>query len=362
MKKILLLAILSFAVNSFSVAQQGLENVIVERYYKSDANDATLNSTGGVLPVGSITYRIYLDMLPDYIFQSAYGDPNHECRIETSTLFFNNEDRGAIHPTFNFNYCDDNTVMLDSWLSAGAACAGRLGILKSQDDGVGTVVNSDGILLNTDPIMGIPLTQQDGLIAGTPQSVITAGIGTEIAVFDAQNDGTNGPVFSTFNGAWATINGATGPDPALNQVLIAQITTDGVFSFSLNVQIRNQITLAVENYVANNATGAEILFPALNYISTTTSLNDQTTENPTFGIYPVPANSHATIAVNASKIQQNAKYSIYDILGNKIAEKDLGMISGISKHDLDLSAISAGIYFVELDINGFISTKKIIRN
>ncbi len=361
MKTISILFICLFAFGLHSQSQ-GLENVIVEKYYISDANDATVNSTGGVLPVGSVTYRVYLDLLPDYIFQSAYGDPNHLLKIETSTLFFNNEDRGAIHPTFNFSFCDDNTVMLDSWLSAGAACNGRFGVLKADDDGMGTVINSDGVLQNQDPMMGIPLTQQDGLMltAVSPEPVITVGIGTEIGVFDAQNDGTNGPLFATNNGAWACINGGVGADPVTNRVLIMQITTDGVFSFKLNVQIRNQITLAIEAYVADSAMVGETEFNALEYNSSV-SVNELATSNPTFGLYPVPASDHLTMAVNVYNDNQNVSYSIIDLLGSKIASKDIGSLSGSTRHDIDLTGISAGIYFIELDVNGYKSTRKFIK-
>lgn len=359
MKKILPVILLLTILGVNNIQAQGLENIIVEKYYISDANDATVNSIGGVLPVGSVTYRIYVDMLPDYIFQDIYGDPNHECRIETSTLFFNNEDRGAVHPNFNFNYCKDNTVMLDSWLSVGGACAGRLGILKDQDDGVGTVSNNDGVLQNNDPLAGIPLTQQDGLIAGTPEPVVSVGIGTELMVFDSQNDGTNGPVFSTFNGAWASLNGSVGPDPALNQVLVAQITTDGDFSFKFNVQIRNQTTLTVENYVASNPIGNEILFAGLNY---TVGLNNVADSKPTFGLYPVPAHDVTTLSIANTQNQQKVDYKIYDILGNVILEKSLGLISGITKHQVDISTLANGIYFLELNVNGTTSSKKLIKN
>ncbi len=359
MKRILpvILFLAIFGLNNTQA--QGLENIIVEKYYISDANDATVNSVGGVLPVGSVTYRIYVDMLPDYIFQDVYGDPNHECRIETSTLFFNNEDRGAVHPTFNFNYCSDNTVMLDSWLSVGGACGSRMGILKDQDDGVGTVINNDGVLQNIDPLAGIPLTQQDGLIAGTPEPVVSVGLGTELMVFDSQNDGTNGPVFSTFNGAWASLNGSVGPDPALNQVLVAQITTDGDLSFQFNVQIRNQTTLTVENYVASNPIGNEILFTGLNY---TVGLNNVADHKSTFGLYPVPAHDATTLSISTSQNQQKADYIIYDILGNVVTKKSLGLVSGISKHQVDISALANGIYFLELNVNGTTSSKKLIKN
>ena len=72
MKKILLS--LTFAAASFiASAQNGLERVVVETYYISDANDTNANIDGGTLPIGSVTYRIYADMLPGYKFQAAYG-------------------------------------------------------------------------------------------------------------------------------------------------------------------------------------------------------------------------------------------------------------------------------------------------
>jgi len=359
MKK--LLPFVLFSILGASVAAQGLENIVVEKYYISDANDATANSLGGVLPVGSVTYRVYLDMLPDYIFQSAYGDPNHECRIETTTLFFNNEDRGSIHPTFNFSYCDDNTVMLDSWLSVGAAAAGQLGVLKINDNGVGTVVNGDGVLQNTDPLMGIPLTQEDGLIAGTPEPVVSVGIGTEITVFDAQNDGTNGPVFSTYNGAWASLNGSVGADPALNHVLLMQITTDGDFSFSLNVQIRNQTTFVVENYVGSNPVGTEVLFPALNYTSIGSSLDDVNAEF-SLNLFPNPTKGVMTLNIQALNSSKESGYKIYDLIGKEIISEQLGEISGLHKHELNVSKLPNGFYFIEVTLDGVSQTVRFVKN
>ena len=358
MKNILLLSLLT--IGSFGSYAQGLENIIVEKYYISNANDATANSLGGVLPVGSVTYRVYIDMLPDYVFQSAYGDPNHVCSITTTTLFFNNEDRGAVHPTFNFNYCDDNTVMLDSWLSVGAASAGRFGVLKSLDDSLGTVVNGDSVLQNNDPMMGIPLTQQDGLIAGTPESVITVGIGTEILVFDAQNDGTNGPVFSTNNGAWASVNGSVGPDPVVNQVLLMQITTDGEFCFNLNLQIRNQITFGVENYVASNPIGNEIMFAGLTYCSTT-GIDDYYSS---FGLnlFPNPSNGIVMLEISPMEISKESSFKVFDLTGREVMSADLGEVSGIYKSEINLNELPNGFYFVEVSLDGSTQTVRVVKN
>ena len=136
------------AVNS-GFAQHGLENILVEKYYISDAKDAAAK-LGGHLPVGSVTYRIFVDMLPAYRFQAAYGVPGHELRIATTTSFFNNEDAGATTANeIPKNKLQDNTVMLDSWLSVGAAAQNNAAIPKVSDTS-DAILHVDGILQNAD--------------------------------------------------------------------------------------------------------------------------------------------------------------------------------------------------------------------
>ncbi len=260
MKKILLSFVLIF-LGVFSQAQNGLENIIVEKYYISNAADAAGSS--GILPVGSVTYRIYADMLPGYKFQMAYGNASHNLKMTTTTSFFNNEDYGSTTPNFSKTNARKNTVMLDSWLSVGAACNSNFGVMKSEDDGVANAVNLNGLLANTDPAMGIALTTQDGFLAGSPESVTMVGITTQADVF---GDGTaNGNSFILNGAAWSCLNGAVGPT-ATNRVLIAQITTDGVFHYELNIQIGTP-TGGVQNYVSSNPTmyngQMEITIPSL---------------------------------------------------------------------------------------------------
>jgi len=259
MKKTLLglyLILLVFSIH----AQNGLEKIIVEKYYVSDTNDASGSS--GTLPVGSVTYRIFVDMLPGYNFQAAYGSPTHTLVLKTSTTFFNNTDFGNITPSYSKHNAAKNTVMLDSWLSVGGACAGYLGVLKSDDNGVGTVVNADGLLQNADTSAGIPLTTQDGIIAGIVPTFTTIGLTNETNVF---NDGSaNGNIFTTKNGAWTCLTGAKGHDSVTNRVLIAQITTDGVFHYELNIQIGTPQGGREQYVVSNPEPGTdEITIPSL---------------------------------------------------------------------------------------------------
>ena len=53
-----------------------LQKVIVEKYYISDANDAT-DTLGGGINIGSTTYRIYVDLAPGSLLKKIYGDANH---------------------------------------------------------------------------------------------------------------------------------------------------------------------------------------------------------------------------------------------------------------------------------------------
>ncbi|MBL7925060.1 MAG: T9SS type A sorting domain-containing protein [Bacteroidia bacterium] len=376
MKKYTLVICLFFAA-IFAKAQSGLEGIIVEKYYVSDANDTMANMDGGVLPIGSVTYRIFVDMLPGYTFQACYGVPGvagqcpaHELKIETSTLFFNNEDRGAVHPTIPFSSTDNNTVMLDSWLSVGAACNGWFGIPKVEDNGVGTVVNSYSpqVLQNNNAAAGIPLTQQDGLIQvlnRTPLSVTEVGLTSPVNIlemFNNQNDGTNGPSFITSNGAWSALGGTMGPDSITNKVLIAQITTDGVLTFELNVQLGTPIPGLSESYVARNAACGEFLDSTLIYNSSLTSGTWQVaTEGPAFSLYRNPTSDYFNMMIFASRKAGNYSYAIYTLDGKKVSGHALGMLQGDSMHPVDLSALSSGTYIVELNADGLSTARRVVK-
>lgn len=359
MKKItLVLNLLLLGASAY--AQNGLEQIIVEKYYVSDANDTMVNSSGGMLPVGSVTYRIYADMLPGYKFQAGYGVPGHELRFETTTLFFNNEDRGATSPTFTYSQAADNTVMLDSWLSVGAACNNYFGVMKSDDDGLGTIVNNDGVLQNADTSAGIPLTVQDGFVAGTPEPVTIVGITTEIAMFDNQNDGSNGPLFTTDNGSWASLYGSIGPDTVANKVLIAQMTTDGTFSFELNIQIGTP-SGDVENYVARDPVGNEIVIPSLIFNSLTIGVQDLETTTSGFHVYPNPVNDVFTLEINSDEAGKNNFFRIYDLVGKTVMQQNLTTTAGKSRENVNITNLPQGQYIIEVSLNGKISREKIIK-
>ncbi len=247
-------------------AQNGLESVIVEKYYVSNAADAA--ASVGALPVGSVTYRVYADMLPGYKFQAMYGVSAHILKINSTTPFFNNEDRGKNTGSIATAFINDNSVALDSWFSAGGAAVGNMGILKSEDNGVANLITACPILQNVDPTAGIGLMTQDGMQTGTPVAVTFVGLTTELDVFDATSQ--VGSTFQTSNGSIAALTGAVGPVPSTNKVLLGQFTTTGNFHFELNIQIGTP-TGGTQNYVSSSPVGTEISIPSLVFTANPTA-------------------------------------------------------------------------------------------
>jgi hypothetical protein len=250
-----------------SSAQQGLEKVIVEKYYISNAYDTSANKYAGKLPVGSTTYRIYADLLPGYKFSAAYGSPEHTLKIATTTTFYNNTDHGAIIPNvIPYRTLRKNTVMLDSWLSVGAAGEDCYGILKTDDDTLETIKHEKKFLANTKKSMGIPLNQKDGILRNdnVPRPTFFH-IDNEAKIFDGNHPGG---LFEVKDGAWACLEGSKGADSLTNnRVLIAQITTDGELSFELNIQVASPIRGVSQRFVARNPIEDEICIPSLIYTS-----------------------------------------------------------------------------------------------
>jgi len=220
-----------------------LENVIVEKYYVADSTDYA-DTTGGVLPKGSITYRIYIDLKPGYSLQVVYGNQKHEMYLRTTTKFFNNRECAAVTGyNIDARKINKNSIALDSWVTMGAATRLHTGVLKSEDP--------DGSLMERKT-----LNKADGLTKGVMPTFKVFNI--DLRFFNDENNATN---FYTTNGGWAALEGVKGPT-AENRILIAQLTTNGILTFALNIQIGTPTHHAVK-FVAHDPENSEIEFKGL---------------------------------------------------------------------------------------------------
>ena len=265
MKKIFILLVALFAVATLN-AQTSIKKVIVENYYVSDANDAT-DTTGGKLPLGSTTYRVYIKMKPGCQLLKLYGDDKHALTFSSTDFFFNNIDRGK---TFGKDFIksnySNNTAALDTWLTLGQTTKTtsntNFGILKSQDnngsfiggannDG-GSAIIPGGLLTNNDATTGIPLTTADGMdtMSNVPNNWSDNGIIDLISGVDSTIFGSAKPGKEFIsNNAYLQNSGVSGVISDSNEVLVAQLTTNGDISFELNVEVK-ETDGTITKYVA----------------------------------------------------------------------------------------------------------------
>jgi hypothetical protein len=232
--------------------QDGLEGVIVEKFYVSTEADNAGKLYSGDLPKGSVTYRIYVDLKPGYRFQAAYGSPTHPLVIQSSENFFNHIEAGNINPNIirERNY-KKNVTLLDSWLSVGGCAEGHVGILKESDDTISDkfIIFEKGYFRNKKKI--IPLYEKDGMKRAEFVPFPTFYQMDSLAfVFGSA---TLSNKLKIDNAAWACLGkGSVGADSlSTNCVLIAQLTTKGNLNFELNVQI-GAPNGSTQRYVAKN--------------------------------------------------------------------------------------------------------------
>lgn len=247
-------------------AQNALEGIIVEKYYVSTKKDNSKKHLSGELPVGSTTYRIYVDMAPGCRFMAAYGAPGHPLEIKSSEPIYNHLDNGAEHPLrIPERSYKKNITALDSWITIGPAGEAYMGVLKEADTlkDFGNIVPFEkGFLLSDKKEMQFSLTERDGFLRVESLPKITLyHLDSDIGVLGTE---TVGNTFRVENGAWACMGqGVCGVDSSgSNTILIAQITTKGQLTYELNVMLRNADG-SVVNYVAKDPIEKEVLHKSL---------------------------------------------------------------------------------------------------
>jgi hypothetical protein len=256
-------------IPSLLLAQDGLEGIIVEKYYVSTAEDAKAKNKSGDLPEGSVTYRIFVDLKPGFRFQAAYGTAEHPLKITSTEKFFNHDGAGTTHPNIlPGRTLSQDVSLLDSWLSVGAASEFHLGIPRMYDvttDASATPFK-EGFLENKERKRDFSLRQRDGLVTAATLPYPTFFQMDSCLKFLGRS--TSGDSIVVQDGAWASMGkGSVGADSlTTNTVLIAQLTTKGQLSFELNLMIADTHGNS-HKYVARNAVGREKTHPDLIYRS-----------------------------------------------------------------------------------------------
>jgi hypothetical protein len=281
--RILFISFIIFGSPLFIKAQ--LEKVIVETYYVSDTSDAIdVIGDSNRLPIGSKTYRIYLDLQAGSKLLKLYGSKGHPLKFFSTKNFYNYKDnRGkSTGDKIARNQLRTNTLALDSWLTLGQAAISLtgspkktcLGVLKSKDnDGLNLLKPHSplSMLTNNDTSAGIAISIADGYVDALvgPTPVITSsGIVDNLSGNDSTIFGSvvSRNSFNSTEVFLKTDSGAVGSDTS-NIVLVAQLTTLGDLNFELNIDIKlsNGTTKSYVSSETIPVTGDTIVSPSLKY-------------------------------------------------------------------------------------------------
>ena len=211
-----------------------------------------------------VTYRIFVDLAEGYELQMVYGDLEHSMRIESSKPFYNDLKHAVKYADrLDKEWLTDPNVALDSWLTIGSIARGFMGVPKSLDtDGSivdcapPVVIDPSSKISSATPIG--PLCPVDGMLE-VPDAPEVINFKHEPGYLGM----VSGGLMETSDGAWAVLGGTKGVTDR-NILLIAQISTTGLLSFKLNLQIETPEHQPVR-YVASDAREGEVLFSGLAY-------------------------------------------------------------------------------------------------
>lgn len=356
-----LLFISALLASTFAFSQVGLEGIVVEKYYVSDAADSTdAGDNGAMYPlhVGSVTYRVYANLLPGYKVIQLFGSPQHTMNVNTTTAFYNDPNYGfKVYQGTSVNNTKKNTTLIDSYFTIGGVANGLCGVLKTEDTD-GTIGNNQGILANNDALAGLPITGidgVDGLMPGTPILPNVLGITTELDIFDQ----TVGNDFTTNGAAIAALGGMEGVTPS-NHVLLGQFTTDGVFSFRLNLQLSTPVAGESQIFVADSALTGEFVDTTLVYTSLPPVIDlvetNGVVSDVDFSAYPNPCENQLTIVQSNNQVDK-VSMRLMDVTG-RVVKND---VYWSSKRTIDTTNLPSGFYTVMLERQGQIHSVKFVK-
>ena len=249
-------------------AQTLLDGIVVEKVHTATQAEHDQDVTDAItspITAGAVTYRIWVDMATGAKLASVWGNNTHALKFSTTTNFYNNDNIGAI-PTGTAVNKFTGTANYDSWVTLGGNSKTTIATYQGAN-----VVKAPAVITN----LGLPLSESFDTYPG-PSFI--------------SNSGT----YTTTNGEGASGQAYANGTGTNNMILIGQFTTDGIFSYELNLQVTNG-TIS-ENYAASDVQAGEFTNPTLKGASTPNTLPFVALTAPTTSTVFTPA----TITLSAT--------------------------------------------------------------
>lgn len=146
------------------------------------------------------------------------------------------------------------------------------------------------------------------------------------------------------------------------------VAYDGNFFFSFSADEAQGLFLDVNDTYPNSNGGVltensiyAVKFTPGNGLENWDGIVDHSNDNPMTAarVYPNPTNGTLYIEVNASQSSE-VNMTVFNIMGQKVAEKNTNVNTGINTTSIDTNEFSSGIYFVTVKANGFEKTMKFV--
>jgi len=234
-------------LSATAMQAQGLQGIIVEEFHTVTTADAnfvnnTLGNGSYTLNPGSKVYRIFIDMAPGYRLVSIFASPAatfggtdspNPLVIQTTTNFWNDDFFGSAQPAQTRRV--PSGTFFDSFITVGttgtaggaAGCGSSLAQL-----GVPRALDPNGDLTTCGVYPGF--SGADGSYPGSAPA-LTTNLGGSINFAALTEDGST---FTFIDDVWSTLPSIQGFDPdGENIIFVGQFTTDGDFSFQINVAV-----------------------------------------------------------------------------------------------------------------------------
>jgi PKD repeat protein len=184
-----------------------------------------------------------------------------------------------------------------------------------------------------------------------------------VTVTDNNGCTTSGTASVTDASALSATIAGTNPSTSTAADGSATVTpTSGTAPYSYNwsngqsTQTATGLTVGSYTVTVTDAAGCTKVLS----VTLTAGIGIATVDNITsLSLYPNPANSAVNIAVELSQAQQ-LQVEIYDHLGQLVWNRQQAQVKGMNEQ-IDISAYSAGVYYVRVAANGTFKTVKFIK-
>lgn len=368
-----------------------LENIIVEKYYETNATDAAASL--GALPEGSVTYRIYADLKPDYSVSALVGltsPTDHPLTVSVTNngQFYNNAFGVSLgtelSPLF---FTIDELVALDSYITIGAASSEHFGVVKVEDmDGESLLgASATNVLQNQEGVQCPPaLTEEDGLLASENLPALnTVGIPSS-EIQKLQTTVSEG-AFTIIDGSLFDPESVLGPTDE-NRVLLGQFTTiGGLLEFSINIVVLIPEELQCD--VIPACQKSSITFTAVfaegdseyNQDPTSNNVNYQRDEcnySDDGSVCTIVGTEETDVLLNAFEFFPNpadekvylkflegleeVEYALFDASGRMVMSATVGRVSASSVFEIDTRRMVPGLYVLKVRSGDVASSKKVV--